>query len=214
MDTLSAKIAKTVGILNTLKHVLPTNILKMIYNSLILCHLNYGILLWGAQHNANDKLHKLQKKAIRIITSSNFLAHSEPIFKQLHLLKSYDIYKCQLLKFLFKLVNKQLPAYFNQLPFAFNNQMHHHETRGFKRAFVPRVNHEFSKKNIRYIAAITYNSTSDSVIAKIYTHSLLGFSTYVKNQIIEHYNNRCTIEHCYSCRQHLNILNINLDLNI
>ena len=31
MDTLSAKIAKTVGILNTLKHVLPTNILKMIY---------------------------------------------------------------------------------------------------------------------------------------------------------------------------------------
>ena len=47
MDILSAKIAKTVGILNTLKHVLPINILKMIYNSLILCHLNYGILLWG-----------------------------------------------------------------------------------------------------------------------------------------------------------------------
>ena len=45
-------------------------------------------------------------------------AHSEPIFKQLHLLKSYDIYKCQLLKFLFKLVNKQLPTYFNQLPFS------------------------------------------------------------------------------------------------
>ena len=62
MDILPAKIAKTVGILNTLKQVLPINILKMIYNSLILCHLNYGILLWGAQHNANDKLHKLQKK--------------------------------------------------------------------------------------------------------------------------------------------------------
>ena len=154
MDILSAKIAKTVGILNTLKHVLPINILKMRYNSLILCHLNYGILLWGAQHNANDKLHKLQKKAIRIITSSNFLAHSEPIFKQLHLLKSYDVYKCQLLKFLFKLVNKQLPTYFNQLPFSFNNQLHHHETRGCKRAFVPRVNHEFSKRNIRYIAAV------------------------------------------------------------
>ena len=198
---LSAKIAKTVGILNTLKHVLPINILKMIYNSLILCHLNYGILLWGAQHNANDKLHKLQKKAIRIITSSNFLAHSEPIFKQLHLLKSYDIYKCQLLKFLFKLVNKQLPTYFNQLPFPFNNQLHHHETRGCKRAFVPRVNHEFSKRNIRYIAAVTYNSTSVSVIATIYSHSLVGFSTYVKNQTIEHYNNRCTIEHCYSCSQ-------------
>ena len=144
----------------------------------------------------------------KIITSSNFLAHSEPIFKQLHHLKSYDIYKCQLLKFLFKLVNKQLPTYVNQLPtyvnqlpFPFNNQLHHHETRGCKRAFVPRVNHEFSKRNIRYIAAVTFNSTSVSVIAKIYAHSLVGFSTYVKNQKIEHYNNRCTIEHCYSCRQ-------------
>ena len=205
MDILSAKIAKTVGILNTLKHVLPINILKMIYNSLILCHLNYGILLWGAQHNANDKLHKLQKKAIRIITSSNFLAHSEPIFKQLHLLKSYDIYKCQLLKFVFKLVNKQLPTYFNQLPFPFNNQLHHHETRGCKRAFVPRVNHEFSKRNIRYIAAVTYNSTSVSVIAKIYSHSLVGFSTYVKNQTIEHYNNRCTLS--------IAILAVNVKLN-
>ena len=144
-----------------------------------------------------------KQKAIRIITSSNFLAHSEPIFKQLHLLKSYDIYKYQLLKFLFKLVNKQLPTYFNQLPFSFNNQLHHHETRGCKRAFVPRVNHEFSKRNIRYIAAVTYNSTmsSVSVIAKIYSHSLVGFSTYVKNQTIEHYNNRCTIEHCHSCSQ-------------
>ena len=128
----------------------------MIYNSLILCHLNYGILLWGAQHNANDNFTNSKKK----LFESSRLVISLPILnqfflKQLHLLKSYDIYKCQLLTFLFKLVNKQLPAYFNQLPFAFNNQLHNHETRGFKRAFVPRVNHEFSKRNIRHIAAVT-----------------------------------------------------------
>ena len=40
------------------------------------------------------------------------------VFKQLHLLKSYEIYKCQLLKFLFKLANKQQSIYVNQLPFA------------------------------------------------------------------------------------------------
>ena len=96
IDILSAKIAKTVGILNTLKHVLPTNILKMIYNTLILCHLNYGILLWGGGGGGGLSIMinftNSKKKAIRSITSSNFLAHSEPIFKQLHLLKSYDIY--------------------------------------------------------------------------------------------------------------------------
>ena len=67
--------------------------------------------------------------------------------------------------------------------------------------FVPRVNHEFWKRNIRYIAAVTYNSTSVSVIANIYSHSLVCFSSYIKDETIEHYNNRCTIEHCHSCRQ-------------
>ena len=47
VDMLTAKLSKTIGILNTLKHVLPINIMRTIYNSLILCHLNYGVLLWS-----------------------------------------------------------------------------------------------------------------------------------------------------------------------
>ena len=39
------------------KHVLTINILRTIYNSLILCHLNYGVLLWGPKLHVNDKLH-------------------------------------------------------------------------------------------------------------------------------------------------------------
>ena len=66
INNVSVKISKTIGILNTLKHVLPINILRTIYNSLILCHLNYGVLLWGAQLNGNDKLHKLQKKLFEL----------------------------------------------------------------------------------------------------------------------------------------------------
>ena len=122
VDILSAKMLKTIGILNAIKHV-PTNIMT-IYNCLILCHLNYGTLLWGSQLNVNDKLHKLQKKAARIITLNSYFTHYEPLFKQLFLLKSYGIniyifYKCQVLKFIYKLVNNQLPHYFNQFTFTF-----------------------------------------------------------------------------------------------
>ena len=60
VDMLTAKLSKTIGILNTLKHVLPIYIMRTIYNSLILCHLNYGVLL-GPQLHVNDKLHILQK---------------------------------------------------------------------------------------------------------------------------------------------------------
>ena len=66
VDMLSAKLSKTIGILNTLKHILPINIMRTLYTSLILCHLNYGVLLWGPKLRENDNLHILQKKLLEL----------------------------------------------------------------------------------------------------------------------------------------------------
>ena len=46
------KISGTTGILNKLKHFLPQHILRTMYNSIILPHINYGILAWGIKRNA------------------------------------------------------------------------------------------------------------------------------------------------------------------
>ena len=72
VDMLTAKLSKTIGILNTLKHILPINIMRPIYNSLILCHLKYGVLLWGPKLNLNDRHHILHKKAVRIIKGNSY----------------------------------------------------------------------------------------------------------------------------------------------
>ena len=80
VDKVSNKISKTIGILNRLKFYLPLNAKLAIYNSLILSHINYGILLWG-NTNYLHRLEILQKRAIRLITNSNYIAHTEPLFK-------------------------------------------------------------------------------------------------------------------------------------
>ena len=202
INILSAKISKTIGILNSLKHFLPTDILRTIYNSLIVCHLKYGILLWGTQLAENDKLHKLLKRAVRSITSNSYLSHSEPFFAQLCLLKSCDIYKCQLLKFIFKLVHKQLTQYLIQIQFIFNNQQHQHNTRTCQNVIVLRVNHEFANRNIiQYIAALTYNTTPSYILEKLYSHSFEGFTLYIKRLTIQSYNGMCTVANWYSCRR-------------
>ena len=56
----------------------------------------------------------IQKRAIRIIAASKYNAHTEPLFKQLNLLKACDICKLQELKFYHKLINRQLPKYFER----------------------------------------------------------------------------------------------------
>ncbi len=54
----SNKISQCMGILNRLKCFLPIQTKVLIYNSLILSHLNFAILLWGLKC---DKIFKLQK---------------------------------------------------------------------------------------------------------------------------------------------------------
>lgn len=74
---ISNKLSRTCGVLSKLKNMLPKNILQLIYNALFLSHLNYGITAWGF-HSCN-RLIKLQKKAIRIISNSKYNAHTSII---------------------------------------------------------------------------------------------------------------------------------------
>ena len=104
IDNLSNKIARNVGMLNKLKHFLPGYIMKTLYSSLIASHLQDCTLLWANSHVTNiRKLQLLQKKAIRIITSSHYIAHTDPLFSMTKLLKLDDIYKYQSINQLFYL---------------------------------------------------------------------------------------------------------------
>ena len=64
---ISYLITKTIGVLNRLKNILPTSIKLMIYNSLILSRINYGILAWGYN---SERIFKHQKKRCSLNYSS------------------------------------------------------------------------------------------------------------------------------------------------
>ncbi len=60
INKISNKIYECMGILNRLKHFLPIQTKVLIYNSLSLSHLNFGILLWGCKClNYKNKLLEL-----------------------------------------------------------------------------------------------------------------------------------------------------------
>ena len=59
---------------------------------------------------------KIQKKSVRIITLSGYSSHSEPLFKQLNMLKIEDQLRLQELKFYFK----YMPAYLVDWEFISN----------------------------------------------------------------------------------------------
>ena len=195
-DNIANKISRTTGLLNKLKHYLPSSILETLYKSLILCHLNFSILAWGFQHS---RLSKLQKKAIRTITNSKYNAHTEPLFKKLNLLKLEDIFKRRTLQFYFKHKNNSFPVYLQSIQFSQASEIHHHNTRNRNRLYPSLVNRKFAENCIRNYVAKLVNETDECILDKISTHSYKGFSDYVKHCYILQYKLECTILNCYIC---------------
>ena len=120
------KMSKYIGILSKLKHYLPCHILKTLYDSMVLSHLNCGILAWGFDL---DRVFKLQKKAIRVITNSKYNAHTEPLFKTLKTLKVTDIFKLNVLKFYYKYKKNELPHFLQTFELITRADIHKYNTR-------------------------------------------------------------------------------------
>ena len=107
ISSLSKIISKNIGIINKVKYILSTDVLMTLYNALVLSHLSYNCLVWGwASTSALDHISKLQKRIARIITKSSFLAHSDPLFYKLNMLKISDICKLQTAMILYRLFNE------------------------------------------------------------------------------------------------------------
>ena len=68
IDFIALKISKTIGVISTLRHSVPFNVLNCLYRSLIIFYLTYGILVaWVlAAKSQINKLLTLQKARTEI----------------------------------------------------------------------------------------------------------------------------------------------------
>ena len=112
IEKIAIKSSKIIGILNKLKYILPTQIKVLLYNTLLLPHINDCILSCGYKC---DRITKIQKRAIRLINLSKYNAHTGPIFKQFKLLKVNHILQMQEFKCFHKFKHNTSPAYLQHL---------------------------------------------------------------------------------------------------
>ena len=75
------KMLKETGIIYKMRKYFKKSTLSNMYYSFIFPYLSYCIEVWGnASTCFTDTVLKLQKRAVRILISSNYKAHTEPIF--------------------------------------------------------------------------------------------------------------------------------------
>ena len=81
VDNLCKLLSKNVGVIYKLRSVFPQEVLFILYSTLILSYLNYGVLAWGNSLKTQiGKLFIVQKRAIRNIYNVNYRAHTNVLF--------------------------------------------------------------------------------------------------------------------------------------
>ena len=127
-------ISRNLGVICRAKYLLTSRELTLLYNTLILPHLNYCAVVWGRNYDSNTKrIMLLQKRAVRIIDKKPFLYPSSQLFVKHKILKFHDIVKEQSIMILLAHVNNTLPSPISKL-FEYEE---HKNTRSVKHFVTP-----------------------------------------------------------------------------
>ena len=84
IQTVLSKVSKAIGFLKHTKSFLPEETLKTLYTGIVEPHFRYCSSVWGCCGMTEiSQLQKVQNRAARIVTGSNFDTPGQPLIKGL-----------------------------------------------------------------------------------------------------------------------------------
>ena len=173
------KISKSVGIIFKLRDKLPVSSLTSLYYSIVYPYLHYCNLVWGGTYkNHLISLCSLQKKILRILTCSDYLAHTSPLFHRMKILKLEDINKYLLGIHMFNRLNS------GELNIALD---HSYDTR-FAFAVRPQFQRlTLTQHSVQYAGPHLWNSLPGSLRCTTSLRAFKqGLKAYLISQYVEH----------------------------
>ena len=163
IQQITHKIARSVGILYKIRHYLNKQTLLNMYYTFVFPYLIYGVGIWGsASLNHINPLKKIQKKCVRTITFSEYLAPSEPIFQSLNVLNFEKLVVQRISLLMFKYTHGNVPVSVSQL-FRTNNEYHNYNTRNCAHIHVPVGTTEASYRTFGYRGINIWNHISQKI---------------------------------------------------
>ena len=194
------QLSRNIGVISRLKNFLPCKTLQIIYNSIIMPHLSYGVIAWGNTCKREIKrMSSLQKRAIRIIHKKKFNSHTGPLFKLTNSPTLEDLYVLQCCKLVHKKINQTLHP--NIAKFLSTvNETHNYPTRHSHNIRPHRTSTNLSKQLLSIKVAPIWNALPEQL--KSATNiSLPTFTNKLKEYLISKYPTSCTLNNCFVCNR-------------
>ena len=186
---IEGKLSSACGAIYRLRDKVNQECLRSFYFAHIYFHLQYSILAWYNTQKYNLKrIESTHCKAVRLMTLhgplQNFFFSAYEMFKNMNLLKTEDIYKLEMAKFMYRLNNNDLPIAFNS-HFTRIDSMHSYSLRSIK----TKVFYTKSANTKQYKSWITHAGVElwSAINPSLKELSLKTFSFQFRKDLIDSY---------------------------
>ena len=178
-------ISSRIGLLRRARDFVTQDVLVTMYNSLVLPHFTYCSTVWQNSNTDHiNKLHKLQKRAARVITRSTYDERSSQIFETLNWKSIKEILEERQLVMTFKALRGLGPWYLTQ-SFNLNSNTSHELRSNNPYLHLPKPRTDFLKKSFSYQGAVSWNKFPEKVIDNVIKGNMsLTFKSFINNSFV------------------------------
>ena len=182
---VKSKISKTIGLFYKMRQYLGRKALVNLYYILVFPYFIYCNEIWGNASSVHlDPIIKIQKRCVRIITYSDYLSSSEPIFQTLNILNFRKLVVQRISLLMFKIYKSDVPKPINIL-FRKNNTYHSYNTRRSDNLHTPVGRTEAIYKTFSFYGVHIWNHISSNIQIDVsYTSFKCIVKTYIQNNNI------------------------------
>ena len=103
----------------------------------------------------------LQKRALRVITNSYYLAHTEPLFAKLEILPLHALYNIHIAVFVYMVTKQLIPVSFDK--FIYRHSINNYSCRNSHELYIPFYRYEVSRASLGYQGPQIWNGLSKNL---------------------------------------------------
>ncbi len=165
IQSILPSLVKTASAFKFISHIIPHKFKTNLYYAYVYSKLAYGIEVYG--HAAKTSLRPLQiqqNRILKILFHRDWFTDTDVLHTNLNILKIKDIFKLQLVQFIYRQQRNQLPKVFDKY-FTKNSELHRYGTRQLKKLHVCKTKKKkIGEKTVRYYGALQFNLLPENVL--------------------------------------------------
>jgi hypothetical protein len=178
------KLNSSLYALRKVKNLLNTDLLLILYYSLVHPYIEYGISYWGSTHSTHvNTIFIIQKKAVRIVKGTKYNDHTNPLFKQFKIMKLQDLYRTHVAKYMYNLSKGALPIPLMNI-IKYNACIHTHNTRNKNNPHVTHRRTNIASKSLRHKGPEIWYQIPEYIQSN---KTVKSFASQLKKHIIDSY---------------------------